>query len=211
LSATRLLVLGVVRIFQPVHGYSVRRELLTWKVEEWAHVKPGSIYNALRTLTKEGYLEAAGTHTEGSRPERILYRLTLDGENEYFALLRAALWHVDHTDLSSLPAGLSFMLSLRRAEVIDAMDARAIALDNATRALDHAMRHLEESRTVPPHVAEHYRLSIARLGAERQFTRSLAERLRAGFYAFEGEPGAGAGPGPEGWPKALDTGLVKLE
>jgi hypothetical protein len=26
-STTRLLVLGVVRIFQPVHGYEVRREL----------------------------------------------------------------------------------------------------------------------------------------------------------------------------------------
>jgi DNA-binding PadR family transcriptional regulator len=76
MSATRLLVLGVVRIFQPVHGCSVRRELLTWKVDDWAHVKPGSIYNALRTLTKEGYLEAAGTHTEGSRPERTLYQLT---------------------------------------------------------------------------------------------------------------------------------------
>ena len=28
MSSTRLLVLGAVRIFQPVHGYDVRRELL---------------------------------------------------------------------------------------------------------------------------------------------------------------------------------------
>ena len=48
MSSTRLLVLGVVRIFQPVHGYLVRRELLTWYVEEWASVNPGSIYNAPR-------------------------------------------------------------------------------------------------------------------------------------------------------------------
>jgi Transcriptional regulator PadR-like family len=82
MSATRLLVIGVVRLFQRVHGYSVRRELLSWKVEDWAHVNPGSIYNALRTLTREGYLEEAGTATEGSRPERTLYQLTLDGESE---------------------------------------------------------------------------------------------------------------------------------
>jgi DNA-binding PadR family transcriptional regulator len=206
MSATRLLVLGVVRIFQPVHGYSVRRELLTWKVEDWAHVKPGSIYNALRTLTKEGYLEGAGTYTEGSRPERTLFQLTLDGENEFFVLLRNALWRVDHTDPSSFPAGLSFMLTLRRDEVIAAMDARATELDNATRILEHSVRHLEESRTLPPHVAELYRLSIARLGAERDFTHDVTGRLRAGFYAFEGEPGAGAGPGPDGWAKALDIG-----
>ena len=60
-STTRLLVLGVVRLFQPVHGYEVRRELLSWRAQEWASVKPGSIYNALKTLTREGYLEVVGT------------------------------------------------------------------------------------------------------------------------------------------------------
>ena len=43
MSSTRLLVLGVVRIFQPVHGYDVRRELLSWRVDQWANVAPGSI------------------------------------------------------------------------------------------------------------------------------------------------------------------------
>ena len=38
MSATRLLVLGVVRIFQPVHGYFVRRELLSWRAESWAAI-----------------------------------------------------------------------------------------------------------------------------------------------------------------------------
>jgi hypothetical protein len=36
MSSTRLLMLGAVRIFQPVHGYFVRRELLTWRVDQWA-------------------------------------------------------------------------------------------------------------------------------------------------------------------------------
>ena len=49
MSVTRLLVLGAVRIFQPAHGYLVRRELLSWRVEEWANVQPGSIYHALRS------------------------------------------------------------------------------------------------------------------------------------------------------------------
>jgi len=51
-TTTRLLVLGVVRLFQPVHGYEVRRELITWHASEWASVKPGSIYNALKTTWK---------------------------------------------------------------------------------------------------------------------------------------------------------------
>jgi DNA-binding PadR family transcriptional regulator len=88
MSATRLLVLGVVRIFQPVHGYFVRRELLSWHVDEWASVNPGSIYNALRTLTREGYLEEVATDA-GGRPARTTYRFTADGETEFFSVLRS--------------------------------------------------------------------------------------------------------------------------
>ena len=57
MSTTRLLLLGVVRIFQPAYGYQLRRELLTWNVQEWANINPGSIYTGLRTLAKHGYLQ----------------------------------------------------------------------------------------------------------------------------------------------------------
>lgn len=55
-SVTRLLVLGAVRIFQPAHGYLIRRELVSWQADQWAHLNPGSVYNALRTLAKDGLL-----------------------------------------------------------------------------------------------------------------------------------------------------------
>ncbi len=56
-SATRLLVLGVVRKHGKAHGYQVRRELLTWSADKWANVAPGSIYHALKQMAKEGLLE----------------------------------------------------------------------------------------------------------------------------------------------------------
>jgi DNA-binding PadR family transcriptional regulator len=31
-----------------VHGYDVRRMLLSWRADQWASVNPGSIYHALR-------------------------------------------------------------------------------------------------------------------------------------------------------------------
>ena len=33
-----MLILGVVRWCQPVHGYDVRRELLSWHADEWANL-----------------------------------------------------------------------------------------------------------------------------------------------------------------------------
>ena len=58
MSTTRLVVLGAIRQFQPVHGYFLRRELMSWHVDEWAKIQPGSIYNALRTLEADHYIES---------------------------------------------------------------------------------------------------------------------------------------------------------
>ena len=70
MSATRLLVLGVIRIEQPVHGYDVRRELLSWRLEENTNVKPGSVYSAIRTLEKDGCIAVHSRESEDSRPQR---------------------------------------------------------------------------------------------------------------------------------------------
>ncbi|MGH3356846.1 MAG: PadR family transcriptional regulator, partial [Nocardioidaceae bacterium] len=56
-AATRLLILGATSIFEPVNGYQLRRELLSWGVAEWAHIQPGSIYSVLATLTRQGSLQ----------------------------------------------------------------------------------------------------------------------------------------------------------
>jgi DNA-binding PadR family transcriptional regulator len=73
MSATRLLVLGAVRIFQPAHGYSIRRELLSWEVESWAALNPGSVYNMLRSLARDGLLEEVGDTGRSAGPARVAY------------------------------------------------------------------------------------------------------------------------------------------
>src|SRR3954462_485143 len=65
MSATRLLVLGAIRIMQPVHGYEVRRELVSWRLEETTNVRPGSIYGAMRTLEKEARQGGGGGPPRG--------------------------------------------------------------------------------------------------------------------------------------------------
>ena len=105
MSATRLLVLGAVHILQPAHGYLVMRELSTWKVDEWANLKPGSIYNALRTLTKAGLLSREPREEGGSGGGKSVYRLTADGETEFERLVRQAIWQLHPWDRRSSPPG----------------------------------------------------------------------------------------------------------
>ena len=77
MNSTRLLILGAVRIFQPVHGYFVRRELLTWRAEQWANLNPGSVYNALRTLERDGFIAAAGGRWYGAGDADVRARVGL--------------------------------------------------------------------------------------------------------------------------------------
>src|ERR1700759_1594150 len=90
-----MMILGVVRMMQPVHGYDVRRELLSWEADDWANVAPGSIYHALRKLPEEGLLEEVSTEQVGARPARTSYRITQTGEGEFQDLLRRYWWELE--------------------------------------------------------------------------------------------------------------------
>src|SRR4051812_39955420 len=94
MSATRLLVLGVIRFMQPAHGYEVRRELTSWRLEDHTNVKPGSVYGAMRTLAKDGLIAVHGRGRADARPEKTTYVVTTEGEKEFQILLREAWWTV---------------------------------------------------------------------------------------------------------------------
>jgi DNA-binding PadR family transcriptional regulator len=180
MASTRLLVLGVVRIFQPVHGYDVRRELISWRVDQWANVAPGSIYNALKSMTRDGLLEVVGTDQVGGRPERTTYRLTNDGETEFQALLRATLWKVEPA-LDPLMPALCFLPVMKREELMAALKHRITQVQGMLEHSEFAVAELPNAST-PEHVKELYRLSAARAGAEIPWAQALIERLERGEY-----------------------------
>jgi DNA-binding PadR family transcriptional regulator len=188
MSSTRLLMLGAVRIFQPVHGYFVRRELLTWRADEWANINPGSVYNALRTLERDGFL--SGESSE-DKPARRAYSLTEDGETEFFALLREALWRVVPSDRTRLFAALGFLYALSRDEAIEALESRLAQLDALHRETPYQLSTLAGHSEKPRHIAEFAYLTDALVMGEREWTEACLQRIREGAYAFEGEPWPG--------------------
>jgi DNA-binding PadR family transcriptional regulator len=196
MSTTRLLLLGAVRIFQPVHGYLLRRELVSWQVEEWAHVKPGSIYSGLRTLVSHGLLaEVPG--------DPVSYRLTPDGEVEFRRLLVTALRDPEPGDASRLLGGLCFMTVLPRAEVREAVRARSLVLEAMMSASSATVRSLEDSRLAPASTVELSHVIGHWLAGERAWARELCERLDAGHYRFAGDLDGPDLPVEGVWPPAV--------
>ena len=175
-------MLGAVRIFQPVHGYFVRRELLTWRVEQWANINPGSIYNALRTLERDGFIRAVDPDEKPIR-----YSLTDDGEVEFVTLLREALWRVEPNDPARLYTAVSFMWALSREEVIEALESRLAQLDALHRGTPYMLSTLMGSTDKPRHIAEFAYLQDEYVLGERAWTEACLSRIREGAYGFAGE------------------------
>jgi len=193
MSATRLLVLGAIRIMQPVHGYDVRRELLTWRLEELASVKPGSIYGAIRTLEKDGCIAVHARESDESRPERTTYVLTGEGEKEFQLLLRESWWTVRGPSEPLVPA-LCLMLFLPRDELVHALQARIGTLAGQAESLVFQRRQIRDGATgadgeIPEHVREILDFVAVKIRAELDWTRSFQRRVRDGAYTFTGEDG----------------------
>jgi DNA-binding PadR family transcriptional regulator len=201
-SATRLLVLGVVRMYGRAHGYQVRRELLTWSADKWANIAPGSIYHALKKMAKDKLLEEVGTDVDdGARgPDRTAYQLTPDGETEFQLLLAKGLSEADESTQGSyrLVAAVTFLPALPRARAISLLEQQVTQL-NGRRA---NAQHLLDKGTdwgQPAHVDELYRLWVTTIDAMLDWLAGLVSRLEAGEYVMADDPGTAFGePGSAG-------------
>jgi DNA-binding PadR family transcriptional regulator len=192
MSATRLLVLGIVRGYGRAHGYRVGNDLLSWGADEWANVKWGSIYHALKALTRSGLLR---DHYD--IPGRTDYELTERGEHEFMRLLRDAVRHPQPRP-DFLGAALAMLPSLPRDEAIRLLRERLTTLEEMR---DKAQAQID-GWTHPPHVRELFGLWEHDAAGGVEWTLGLIERLEAGAYPMAGEPGSPGKPGS--WP-VLDS------
>lgn len=191
MSSTRLLVLGIVRILQPVHGYDVRRELLSWHIDDATNSKPGSVYSALKTLEKDGLIAVSGRAKGHGLPERTEYVLTPEGLKEFEILLRSSWWSVELPSEPLIPA-LCLMTYLSRDELIAALGARAGQLEAKVEQTRFSRAAIQDGATgangdVPEHVREILDFLVSRTRSELEWTRNFSKRLRDGLYSFAGE------------------------
>ncbi|HIY40091.1 MAG TPA: PadR family transcriptional regulator [Candidatus Nocardiopsis merdipullorum] len=181
MSATRLLVLGVVRMEGYAHGYRVGRELMSWGVEDWANVKWGSIYHALRKLTQEGKLREF-TPQGDQIVERTSYALTEKGEAEIRRLLRKALRTIGD-DGAMLGAGVTLMTTLKRGEAVELLQERVRLLErvNCT-PLD--AEGGDEAWGRPEHVRALFSLWHYNVEADLRWSRELLRDLEEGRFTM---------------------------
>jgi DNA-binding PadR family transcriptional regulator len=182
-----MMILGLVKWLQPVHGYDVRRELMSWNVDQWASIQPGSIYHALRKLAEEGLLAEVATERVGARPARTTYRVTPAGDREFQELLRKYWWDYKEP-VDPFVAAFAYLPALPRREAAAALRNRARLLA----AKLEPMRALlagepEWAQYKPVHVSWTVELDVARTEAEIAWCNRVADRISAGEGWHDGE------------------------
>ncbi|WP_222932801.1 PadR family transcriptional regulator [Nocardia yunnanensis] len=198
---TRLLVLAVVRLLQPVHGYDVRRELLSWNADNWANVKPGSIYSALNTLERDGLISVEGVGQEGARPERRTYRLMPEGEKEFGAMLRESLFASDQLKHPYF-AAVALFPHASKAEVVAALQGRILKFEADLMRLDHEVERIlagsgDPREATPHHVAFSIRLAADHVRADLEWSRRTLRAIENGeLDAWSGTMGGLSVPPP---------------
>lgn len=179
MSATRLLILGCMRWMQPTHGYDIRRELESWRAEEWANIAYGSIYFALNKLAEEGLIAISATDRVGKRPARTVYTLTEHGEIEFQRLLREFWWNYKPA-IDPFLVAVSFMDQLPPEELSAALRHRAQAVRVVSNSFVQQATAPIVNDYKPRHVAELLRLMTSRIESEAGWAEAAAARVDKG-------------------------------
>jgi DNA-binding PadR family transcriptional regulator len=194
---TRLLLLGGVSLFEPVNGYQIRRELVSWQVDRWAHVNPGSIYHGLTTLTRQGHLVRHDL-LDGNR-EVAVYELTDDGRAELDRLMRSSLETVDPYDRVAFHAAFSMLPLLDKGDAVECLETRC-------RALEETVGQFPDAATAagdlgPPHAIRSLMLWRDTAVTELAWLRETLRDIADGTLKFARDEDWGWQPPPDdpGW------------
>jgi len=179
------MILGLVNWMEPVHGYDVRRELLSWNADKWAKVQPGSIYHALKKMTEEGLLEEVATEQVGARPERTTYRITARGRDSFENMLREQWWEINPA-MDPFAAAFAFVPALPRKEAVAALRHRARMMRVTAQGMQDMIATGRTDITKPVHVQWMFELWIARSEGEVAWCERVADLIESGVSYLPG-------------------------
>lgn len=188
MSATRLLVLAIVRAHGRTHGYVIGRDMEALGADKWANTKNGSIYHALRQLAKEGLLDPVDSVAGEIAPARTDYEITSLGEEAFQELMDEALTQpVPRPDM--LCAGLCMMTALPRAKVLEYLRNRLDTLASHMASVTEADANTQWTgeNAVPQHLETLIGFWANHTQANYNWIAGLIARLESGAYVFADE------------------------
>lgn len=190
-----LLALTVLALLseQPRHPYEIER-LIRERRKDFAAGKPRGLYHAVERLVRDGYIEPVETSREGKRPERTVYRITDEGQEELEGRLRELLQN-PIAEYPVFTAAVGFLGYLSSETVVQALKARAVALETNIAGTNTALAALQEQLNLPRLVLLEHEYTRALCQAELVWVSSLIADIRSGRLSWD----------KDGWERLFDA------
>jgi DNA-binding PadR family transcriptional regulator len=161
-----------------MHPYEMATTMRERGHHETIRLNYGSLYTAVRSLERQGFVIARETEREGRRPARTVYEITDDGRAEFVAWL-SELLSVPEKDYPALEAGLALMPSLPPDEVTALLIERCRRIELEIARLTEILA-MTETNGVPRLFLAEIEFERALREAELQFTRTLTDEIESG-------------------------------
>ena len=175
-SLWSLAVMGLLRE-RDMHPYEMQRQMHLRHTDNLLGLKRGSLYHAINQLQRDGLIESVETSRAGRWPERTVYRLTADGEDELLTWLRDLI-STPLREPSQFTTALAHVSHLAPQDALQQLTLRAINLEVSTAALHAVERGVGELVGRPAILEVEY--ACALLEAELSWLRSIIEDLKSG-------------------------------
>jgi DNA-binding PadR family transcriptional regulator len=176
MNISKFVVLGALDALQTASGYDIIRYLEKKMIRRWTDVKKGSIYNALKSLEKNGDVHQVSRVKNGLFPTMTLYEVTEQGRTCFDKMQERAFRGI-------FPLFLGFKLALkfnRRRTHDEIRHFAAVAVEGIEKTLagiDAYLATLPESSAQKRSDAffiEHDRMLLL---AEKQWIQMVVEKL----------------------------------
>ena len=175
-----LAVMGLLRE-RDMHPYEMQRQMHIRHTDDLLGLKRGSLYHAINQLQRDGLIESIETSRAGRWPERTVYRLTPDGEEELQIWLRDLI-STPVREPSQFTTALAHVSHLPPPDALQHLQMRAVNLDATIAALRAVERGVGELVGRPAILEVEY--ACALLEAELNWLRSIIDDLKSGTLSW---------------------------
>ncbi|MFI0737558.1 PadR family transcriptional regulator [Streptomyces sp. NPDC021100] len=180
-----LAVLGLL-LEQPLHPHAMAATLRERQLDLTFKLTTGSLYDTVRALARDGWIEEDGTERVGGRPARTVYRHTPEGRTRFTAWLDELI-REPAREFPKFVSALSYLGALGPRRAAEALRERAAALEARVAADADAYRAAREEHRAPRLFVIEAEYARAMAEAELRWVRETADEIERGALPWPGE------------------------
>ncbi|MEV8328312.1 PadR family transcriptional regulator [Kitasatospora sp. NPDC056731] len=177
-----LALLGLL-LEQPLHPHAMATTLRERHLDQVFKLTTGSLYDTVRALARDGWIEATDTERVGARPARTVYRHTPQGR-QYFTQWLDELIREPSREYPRFLSAVSYLGALGPHRAAQALRERAAALQTRITESEQAHHSATREHHAPRLFVIEAEYAHAMLHAERQWVLRTAEEIEQGTLAW---------------------------